>query len=143
MVGTMGRGACALGAALALSGSAGAQGERRMLALHALEPGQWQLQAIGNARIRPRSLCLGDPAILIQLEHPQANCSQVVVTNQPQSLTVHYVCPLGGFGQTSLRLDTPRVARIETQGIAANAPFSYSVQLRRLGPCGQRNGAPR
>ena len=139
----MARGACALGAALLLAGLAAAQPDRGMLALSGLEPGLWQLQAIGNSRIKPRSICLGDPAVLIQLEHREANCSRVVVVNEPQSLTVHYVCPINGFGQTSVRVETPRYARIETQGIAANAPFSYQVELRRLGPCGQKSAARR
>lgn len=120
-----------------------AETDRPLLALSRLEPGLWQIRALDNDRARPRSICLGDATVLIQLEHRQITCSRLVITNSPKDLTVHYVCPYNGFGQTSLRIESPRLATLDTQGIANNAPFAYRAELRRLGECGPPSRAAR
>jgi hypothetical protein len=65
-------------------------------------------------------------------------CSRLVIENERTSATVHYSCPGAGWGRTTLRITTPRSARIDTQGIAANAPFDVSVDARRTGDCGTK-----
>ena len=126
----------ALGLTLAAGGgTAMSQPDKPMVALGQLEPGLWEMRGLDNVRTKRRPICLGDPAVLIQLEHGQITCSRLVIANKAQMLTVHYVCPFNGFGQTSVRVQSPRLARIETQGIVNNAPFAYRVELRRLGPC--------
>ena len=137
------RGLFALGSIIAASIAPAADADRNLLALSRLELGLWQIREQGNDRAKPRSICLGDTTALIQLEHRQIVCSQLVITNAPQNLMVHYVCPYNGFGQTSLRVESPRRATLDTQGIANNAPFAYRAELRRLGDCGPQPQAAR
>jgi hypothetical protein len=120
-----------------------AETDRPLLALGRLEPGLWQIRALDNDRARPKSICLGDATVLIQLEHRQITCSRLVIANTLKDLTVHYVCPYNGFGQTSLHVDSPRLATLDTQGIVHNAPFAYRAELRRLGECGPPTRAVR
>jgi hypothetical protein len=49
--------------------------------------------------------------------------------------TVHYSCPGSGWGRTTVRVETPRLARVETQGIAGKAPFAFTAEARRVGAC--------
>lgn len=104
-----------------------------LVALQQLETGLWQLDVKGRA---PKQLCVSDPMALVQIEHDQPGCSRFVIANDPKSSTVHYSCQRAGWGRTTVRVETPRTATIQTQGIARNAPFDYSVQAKRLGSCG-------
>lgn len=128
---------------LAGVGAAPARAEKPFHAHIHLEPGQWEIRGLHGSGAKPRARCIGDPAMLIQLEHPQANCSRVVLTNNPGMLVVNYVCRMGGYGYTSIRADTPRLARIETQGIAGRAPFAYRAEARRVGACLRQETASR
>jgi hypothetical protein len=125
------------------AGAVGAQSGKQLVALFSLEPGLWEIREIDNIRARPRSVCLGDPQVLVQLEHREVNCSRVVVTNDSRNTIIHYVCPINGFGQTSVRVETPRFATIDTQGIVANAPFAYRAEARRVGDCAPQKTARR
>lgn len=104
-----------------------------LAALGQIETGLWQLDVQGRS---PRQLCVSDPMALIQIEHDQAGCTRFVIANEPKSATVHYSCQRAGWGRTTVRVETPRAVTIQTQGIARNAPFDYSVQARKIGPCG-------
>lgn len=104
-----------------------------LAALQQLEAGLWQLDVRGRA---PRLMCVTDPIVLVQVEHDQPGCSRFVIANETKSSTVHYSCQRAGWGRTTIRVETPRVATILTQGIARNAPFDYAVQARRVGGCG-------
>lgn len=106
--------------------------EMSLTAIKQLEAGLWQLDVKGQV---PRMMCIADPLALLQIEHEQAGCSRFVIANEPKSATVHYSCQKAGWGRTTVRSETPRAATIQTQGIARNAPFDYSVQARRVGPC--------
>lgn len=108
-----------------------------------LEPGQWELREVESSHPRTRTLCIADPATFIQLEHSKAACSQVVVANNPHLLVVNYVCRSSGYGHTSVRSETPRLARIETQGIVERQPFAYRAQARRIGACVRQETAAR
>jgi hypothetical protein len=97
-----------------------------------LERGRWRLSDSAGA---PRAICLGDPTALIQLEHKGVSCEQEVVASDKAGVTVQYSCPGRGFGHTSVRVETPRLARIDTQGLVDGRPFSYRAEARRVGAC--------
>lgn len=126
----------ALGAVLLVSPAASAPQPGKLGALARLEPGRWQLRDLDNVRAAPQSICVADPTVLIQLRHRGAPCSRLVLSQNAETATVQYTCPANGFGRTSLRLETPRLAQIDTQGIADNAPFAYRAEARRVGSCG-------
>ena len=96
------------------------------------EPGQWEISRIGSP---PVKLCVANTAVLAQVEHRNARCSRTVIRDNGSAATVHYTCAGGDFGQTDLRLVTPRSLTIETQGISAGAPFKYTLLARRVGNC--------
>ncbi len=104
-----------------------------LAALSGLEPGQWQLRASDGSA--SRSICVSDPRSLLQIQHSQAVCSRFIIANDPKSATVHYTCPGLGHGRTTLRVETPRLVQIDSQGIADNAPFAVHVEGRRMGAC--------
>jgi hypothetical protein len=108
-------------------------------ALANLESGQWALVSRENPSAS-RKLCVADPRTLLQLEHRNANCSRYVIANGPREVTVHYKCPGQGHGRTTIRVESPRLAQIETQGIAGGSPFSESFEGRRAGECPEVTG---
>jgi len=118
-----------------------AQAPRGLTALARLQPGQWQLRDLDGGGA-PQSICVADPNLLMQVQHRTSPCSRLVIANDSQAATVHYTCPATGFGRTSLRVETPRLAKIDTQGISDNAPFAYRLEARRTGDCagGRRAG---
>ena len=120
----------ALLAAAAIAGSAA----DTLHVLNRIEPGLWDIKSTDD-RDGGRSLCVVDPADLLQLGHPHLSCSRFTIDNQAQQATVHYSCPRAGSGQTKLRVETPRLLQIETQGILRNAPFSMNFEARRIGSC--------
>lgn len=97
-------------------------------------PGLWELVGIPGSAA-PTRRCVADTGALAQMEHSRQTCTRVVIRDDGVSSDIHYTCARGGFGQTRISLVTPRSLRIETQGIANNAPFHYVVQARRLGDC--------
>lgn len=126
----------ALAGAVILIGATGASAQRDRSALQALngiESGQWQLKESGGGA---RSMCLRNPAVLLQLRHPGAQCTQVVVENSKDVATVHYTCPSHGYGRTTVTVETGRLVRVETQGVADGAPFAIEMEGRKTGTCG-------
>jgi len=109
-------------------------------ALDHLETGLWRIEAEGRA---PRSLCLSDPASLTQVVHEGPTCRRFVIANEARSATVHYSCAAAGWGRTTVRVDNPRQVQIQTQGIQGRAPFDFTAQARRTGPCGTTSAARR
>jgi hypothetical protein len=101
-------------------------------ALAKLERGRWELRDVEGAG---RSVCLADPAAFVQLEHEGASCAKEVLASEAGAATVEYSCPGRGFGRTSIRVETPRLARIDTQGLADGRPFAYRVEARKVGSC--------
>jgi hypothetical protein len=108
-------------------------------ALQAIQLGQWALRSRSDPA-QSRSLCLGDAALLLQLRHGAAACTRFVVTNDPRGATVQYRCPGNGNGRTSIRVETPRLIQIESQGIVNNEPFVVEFEGRRIGECAVRDG---
>jgi hypothetical protein len=104
-------------------------------AIAKLEPGLWQLRDLDDAAAAQQSICIADPNLLLQLKHRGAACSRLVVADDPRGATVHYTCQTSGYGQTSLRIETSRLAQIDTQGIVGNQPFAFRAEARRVGAC--------
>lgn len=105
-------------------------------ALKGLERGQWQLrEASGTSR----SICLGDPVSLFQQRHRGAECDRLVLENGPNRATVSYTCPGAGRGRTTITVETPRLVRIQSQGLEEGAPFDLDIEGRKTGTCAAAN----
>ena len=103
-------------------------------ALSVIQPGQWQLRSLDGSA-PPKTLCIGDPRVLLQLRHSNAACTRLVLTNNATEAVVSYFCAAAGNGRTSVRVETPRVVQIESQGIADKSPFDWTYEGRRIGDC--------
>lgn len=106
-------------------------------AMRAIAPGNWSLHEPGTGA-PPRDSCVGDPAVFLRLRLRNAQCSRFVIDNSPAIATVHYTCPGSGHVRTTIRVDTPRVLRIESEGIVDGMPFADKLEARRTGPCAGR-----
>jgi hypothetical protein len=131
--------AMAVAVAVVAPAFAKGEGQAPLAALAQLEPGLWQVRDL-DGRGEQRNLCISDPQLLMQLQHRGSPCSRLVISNDDRGATVHYTCPADGFGRTSLRVETPRLARIESQGIQDKAPFAFRAEARRVGACGDGGG---
>jgi hypothetical protein len=98
-----------------------------------IERGQWELRVTGGPAIG--GLCLGDPLLLAQPLHAPQTCTSEVQAIDGHVVTVAFVCPGMGRGRTQLRVETPRLVQIDTQGISNGTPFALRAQARRMGPC--------
>ena len=138
MIGTApGRAALLLGFILLATGPAATQERRSASPLSQLQPGLWSLRDIDDPRAPLRSLCVADFHALFQLEHRGSPCSGLVVGKDARSVTVHYTCPADGYGLTSIKVESPTLAKVETQGIKDHRPFAYRAEARRLRGCGR------
>ncbi|SIN90354.1 hypothetical protein SAMN02745824_2237 [Parasphingorhabdus marina DSM 22363] len=117
----------------AFAASAPAQAPALAL-LDGLQKGQWTLKPRGSTGAG-QQLCLGDPAILLQIRHAQESCSYYVIEDRPQSVRVSYKCGGSDHGVTTIRRESSQLVQIQSQGIKNNAPFSFSVEGRRTGSC--------
>lgn len=105
-------------------------------ALSGVERGQWELRDRDAGRnAEPRRICVNDPSQLLQLKHEKTACRRFVVADVQNRATVTYQCNGSGNGRTDVRVETPRLVQIESQGVADGAPFSLSVEGRRTGDC--------
>jgi hypothetical protein len=100
-----------------------------------LQPGLWNVRMLEGSTEPARDICLGDPRILVQLRHGGASCSLFVAADAPRMATISYTCPGTGSGRTSLRLGASGLLRIDSQGIADQAPFAFVAEARRTGAC--------
>jgi hypothetical protein len=124
-------GAAIVLAALAAAGAAATQTELPVLGR--LETGLWQLRSLeGGGGMA--AICLGDRALLAQLRHRGQDCRRTVVAAGADSVEVRYNCP-AAFGQTTIRVETSRLARVESQGVDNGVPFGFRAEARRVGPC--------
>lgn len=101
--------------------------------LSKLERGRWVVREIEGPQ--RHSLCLGSSTALVQLEHRGVACSGEILATDGSGGTIHYTCPGRGFAQTSVHVETPRLARIDTQGLLDGRPFAYRAEARRVGAC--------
>ena len=98
-----------------------------------VERGQWEVRTTSGAAIG--TLCLGDPLLLAQpLRTPQP-CTSEVQSADGHVVTAGFVCPGMGRGRTVLRVETPRLVQIDSQGLANGTPFALRAQARRIGAC--------
>ena len=97
-----------------------------------LERGRWDVLAgatpIGN-------VCLGDPLLLAEPLHAPQSCTTEILAMDRHVATIGFVCPGMGRGRTEIRVETPRLVRIDMQGIGNGAPFALRARARRTGPC--------
>jgi hypothetical protein len=105
-----------------------------LAALTQLQPGQWDLRSRDDPA-QSRSLCIYDVRSLLQVRHGMAQCSRFVIANDPARATIHYTCPGAGHGQTTLRVETPRLVQIDSQGVVNGEPFAFTMEGRRAGAC--------
>jgi hypothetical protein len=103
-------------------------------ALAAMQPGQWQLRSLDGSA-PPKSICIGDPRVLLQIRHGNLPCTKLVLMNNASQAVVSYSCAAAGNGRTTVRVETPRVVQIESQGIADKSPFDWTYEGRRIGDC--------
>lgn len=106
----------------------------QLAALGQLQPGKWTLTSRDDG-VPARSVCIGDPRVLLQLRQPVATCTRFVIANDRDVSTVHYTCPGSGSGRTTVRVETPRLAQVSTQGLVNGTPFDLAFEARRTGDC--------
>jgi hypothetical protein len=127
------RGALMLAGAALLVAPAASVTPGSLAALAKLERGRWRvLDAEG---VELHSVCVGDPMQLVRLEHRGGSCTEELISSDGTGGTVQYSCPGRGFGHTNIRIETPRLARIDTQGLVEGRPFAYRAEARRSGAC--------
>ncbi len=121
---------------LALSPGGAAPATGRMTALRHLENGEWELRERGGRpQAAPRRVCVGDPVQLLQVQHGNGGCRRFVVADTNNHAVVTYQCNGRGNGRTDIRVETPRLIQIDSQGVADGAPFAVSLEGRRTGDC--------
>ncbi|WP_342250778.1 hypothetical protein [Sphingomonas sp. OTU376] len=115
-------------------GSAVAHRAATQSVLTQIERGQWLLkERLGTER----KVCFTNPNSFIQIAHGPAPCEQFVVSQDTHQATVVYTCTGRGKGRTTVTVETPRLVRIETQGVLDGAPFEQEYEGRRApGSCG-------
>ena len=96
--------------------------------------GLWEVSRSARGADAERK-CVPAAAVLAQWEHRGAQCTRTVVSSTATEAIIHYTCPGGGFGQSKMKVITPRTLRIETQGISDGLPFGYTLHARRVGDC--------
>jgi hypothetical protein len=106
---------------------------QRPTSLNMVEGGLWEIDRLGPGE-RPR-LCISDPMQFAHYEHRGQACTRVIISDGPNGAVIQYTCPRGGFGRSTVKALTPRSLRVDTQGIADNAPFQYVFSARRVGTC--------
>lgn len=104
--------------------------------LDQLETGAWELRERGEGG-GVHNLCLDNGRKLIQLRHRGVACTQVVVDDKPNEVTVQYTCKGRGYGRTRVRRESNGLVQIDSQGIENGLPFSFSAEGRKVGACGK------
>ncbi len=102
--------------------------------LDGLMQGEWTLKERGSSDAGQK-ICLGNPEVLLQIRHRNLSCTRYVIENSPKKLRVSYKCGNAGHGVTEIKRESSALVQISSQGIRNNAPFSFTVEGRRTGPC--------
>ena len=122
-----------LAVAASAAGAASGASQTTLPVLSRLERGLWELRNLDTGgRFAP--ICLRDPAALTQLQHRGGDCTRSLVSQAADRVEVRYSCP-AGFGQTTIRVETARLARIVSEGVDNGVPFGFRAEGRRVGPC--------
>jgi len=118
----------ALSAAVLLAVPTAAQAPELAM-LGALDKGSWEVsERNGTARQR---LCVRTGREFIQLRHRQPGCSQLIVQDELNEVTVQYTCRGNGYGRTTVRRESSDLVQISSQGVLNGAPFSLKGEARR------------
>jgi hypothetical protein len=104
-------------------------------AMTTVQPGLWSIHALDRGESDVPAFCVSDPTRLLQFRHPGQNCSRFIIADTPRVATIQYSCPGAGWGRTSVRILSPGQLRLDTQGIADNAPFALAAEAKRIGDC--------
>ncbi|MEO9600959.1 hypothetical protein [Parasphingorhabdus sp.] len=102
--------------------------------LDGIMQGQWTLTDRSSG-LPGKPLCLGNPELLLQIQHGETSCTRYVIENTPKKLRVSYKCRGAGHGVTEIKAESSTLLQISSQGIRNNAPFSFNVEARRTGSC--------
>ncbi|MGC4252767.1 MAG: hypothetical protein QM605_15195 [Sphingobium sp.] len=132
---TMGLRVLAAGTALTMAAGPLAANPQRLAALGTVQPGEWELRSLDKEDGGKRRMCVRDPDQLLQTEHARNQCRFFVVKDELAAASVTYDCAQAGGGRTDLRVETPRLMQIRSQGVANGAPFSRALEARRIGDC--------
>ncbi|MDX3909358.1 MAG: hypothetical protein QHC67_06010 [Sphingobium sp.] len=119
---------------VALGGARGPVSSQVPRELAALEPGEWSLTDRDTGGV-VRKICLGDKRQLLQLRHHHIQCSRFVVTDAERQVSVTNDCAAAGNERTDIRIETPRLIQLQSQGIERGAPFSMAIEGRRVRAC--------
>lgn len=105
--------------------------------LDTLERGMWQFHAIGGGATGTpvNKLCIGNTSKLVQIQHYNNTCSQLLLRSSPNSVTINYSCRGIGQGTTTIRMESSKLIHIDSQGIKNNSPFAFNVEARMTGAC--------
>jgi hypothetical protein len=113
-------------------GAAVARVSATQAVLGQIERGQWLLkERMGSER----KICFTNPNSFVQIAHGPAPCEQFIVSQDQRQATIVYTCNGHGKGRTTVTVETPRLVRIETQGVLDGAPFEQEYEGRRAGTC--------
>lgn len=102
--------------------------------LDGLQKGEWTLKTRGSPG-SGKKVCLGDPAVLLQIQHSGVDCSRYVIQDTPGSVRVSYKCGSSDHGVTTIKRESSGLVQIQSQGIKSNAPFSFNLEGRKTGAC--------
>ena len=105
--------------------------------LSSLDSGMWDLRTKGSGSSRALSskICVGPKQRLVQIQHGNTACSQRVVSEQGNRVTISYNCRGHGQGVTTIRKETNGLVQISSQGIRDGSPFNFKVEARHIGGC--------
>lgn len=104
-------------------------------AIAALHPGSWRVRMLEGSAEPVQDICIADPRLLFQIRHGAAACERFVVADEARVATISYTCAGAGSGRTTLRHAERGAVRIDSQGIADNAPFAFVAEANRTGEC--------
>jgi hypothetical protein len=102
-------------------------------ALDRIEAGRWEVRRFAGNSLG--TICLGDRTLLAQVQHRGGACSRELVSSNGRAVTVQYSCRGTGSGRTTLRVETPRLVQIDSQGLDSGQHFAIRGEARRIGPC--------
>ena len=96
--------------------------------------GLWEVSRSATGAGAEKS-CVPEAAALALWEHRRAKCTRTIISSSATGAVIHYTCQGKDFGQSTIKVITPRTLRIQTQGISQGFPFSYVLHARRVGNC--------
>gem|GEM_PF-2125553 len=102
--------------------------------LAGLEPGLWEFKDVDHPG-KPERRCIPSLRELFQPAQPGLACRHFLAENRPGHAAVAYDCAARGQGRTTLRVETRRLLRIESHGVAEGRPFAVRLEARRVGAC--------